>query len=130
MLLASWCRSRARSWGGWQRKLSGGLTRKERASRADCRRRVAAGGGTEEAAGGPDEQVAAFRAAWMRHVALEEQVTAATAEVGRAMQSFKMLARSGDAKGEAVKAYLRGGGGRETVEDAGPELGGLTGGPA
>jgi hypothetical protein len=44
------------------------------------------------AVGGTDEQVAAFRNAWMRHVALEEQVTAATAEVGRAMQSFKMLA--------------------------------------
>ena len=42
--------------------------------------------------GGSDEQVAQFRNAWMRHVALEEQVTAATAEVGRAMQSFKMLA--------------------------------------
>jgi hypothetical protein len=76
----------------------------------------------KQAVGGSDEQVAAFRNAWMRHVALEEQVTAATAEVGRAMQSFKMLARAGDARGEAVKAYLRGGGGRETVEDAAKAL--------
>jgi hypothetical protein len=45
----------------------------------------------------------------MRHVALEEQVTAATAEVGRAMQQFTMLARGGDANSAAVKAYLRGG---------------------
>lgn len=72
--------------------------------------------------GGTDEQLAQFRNAWMRHVALEEHATAATAEVGRAMQSFKMLARSGDARGEAVKAYLRGGGGRETVEEAAAKL--------
>jgi hypothetical protein len=76
----------------------------------------------KQAVGGTDEQVAAFRNAWMRHVALEEQVTAATAEVGRAMQSFKMLARSRDARGEAVKAYLRGGGGRETVEEVAQKL--------
>ena len=76
----------------------------------------------KDAQGGTDEQLAAFRNAWMRHVALEEHATAATAEVGRAMQSFKMLARSGDARGEAVKAYLRGGGGRETVEEAAAKL--------
>ncbi len=80
--------------------------------------------------GGSDEQVAQFRNAWMRHVALEEQVTAATAEVGRAMQSFKMLARSGDAKADAVRAYLRGGGGRETVEDAAKKLVDLMDDPA
>jgi hypothetical protein len=76
----------------------------------------------KQAVGGSDEQLALFRNAWMRHVALEEQVTAATAEVGRAMQQFKMLARSEDASGSAVKAYLQGGGGRETVEEAAQKL--------
>jgi hypothetical protein len=72
----------------------------------------------KRAVGGSDEDLAQFRNAWMRHVAIEEQVAGATAEVGRALSQFRMLARGGDAKGAAVKAYLNGGGGRETVEDA------------
>ncbi len=71
-----------------------------------------------KAVGGSDEDVAQFRNAWLRHVALEEQVTGATSEAGRALQQFKMLARAGDARGHAVRAYLKGAGGRETIEQA------------
>jgi hypothetical protein len=68
--------------------------------------------------GGSDEDLAAFRKAWLRHVAIEEQIAGATAEAGRALQQFKMLAKAGDASGEAVRSYLRGGGGRDSIEDA------------
>jgi len=72
----------------------------------------------QRAVGGTDEDVLAFRKAWVRHVALEEQVTGATAEAGRALQQFNMIAKGGDARGAAVKAYLKGAGGRESIEDA------------
>ena len=45
-------------------------------------------------------------------------MTGATAEAGRALQQFKMLAKAGDARGAAVKSYLKGLGGRESIEDA------------
>jgi endonuclease YncB( thermonuclease family) len=72
----------------------------------------------KQAIGGSDEDLANFRKAWLRHAALEEQVAGATAEAGRALQQFKMLASAKDASGEAVRAYLRGGGGRDNIEDA------------
>ena len=72
----------------------------------------------KKAVGGSDEDLLSFRKAWVRHVALEEQVTGATAEAGRALQQFNMIAKGGDARGAAVKAYLKGAGGRESIEDA------------
>lgn len=72
----------------------------------------------KRAVGGSDDDVLAFRRAWVRHVALEEQISGATAEAGRALQQFRMLAKGGDARGEAVRAYLKGAGGREKIEDA------------
>lgn len=71
-----------------------------------------------KAVGGADEDVARFRNAWLRHVAIEEQVSGSTAEAGRALQQFNMLARGGDARAQAVRAYLKGAGGRESIEDA------------
>jgi hypothetical protein len=44
--------------------------------------------------GASDEQRAAFAQAIVRHAAIQEQVTAATAEAGRALAQFKMAARS------------------------------------
>ena len=72
----------------------------------------------QKAVGGSDEDLATFRKAWLKHVAIEEQVAGATAEAGRALQQFRMLAQASDAGAEAIRAYLKGGGGRETVEDA------------
>src|SRR3546814_10628358 len=47
--------------------------------------------------GGSDEDLAAFRQAWVRQVAIQEQVSGMTAEAGRALQSFRMIADSRDA---------------------------------
>ncbi len=76
----------------------------------------------KKAVGGSDEDVLSFRKAWIRHVALEEHVTGATAEAGRALSQFRMLAKGGDARGAAVKAYLKGAGGRESIEDAAQKI--------
>lgn len=71
-----------------------------------------------KAVGGSDEDKLRFKAAWLRYVAIEEQVTGATAETGRALQAMKMIAKGGDARAEGVRAYLRGGKGIESVDDA------------
>ncbi len=44
-----------------------------------------------------DELEAAFRAAWLRHAAIQEQVAGMTAEAGRLLQQFRMTADSRDA---------------------------------
>jgi endonuclease YncB( thermonuclease family) len=76
----------------------------------------------KRAVGGSDEDLATFRKAWLRHVAIEEQVAGATAEAGRALQQQKMLARAQDAGAEAVRSYLKGAGGRESIEDAASKI--------
>ncbi len=44
-----------------------------------------------------DELDAAFREAWLRHAAIQEQVAGMTAEAGRLLQQFRMTADSRDA---------------------------------
>ncbi|MES3084942.1 thermonuclease family protein [Sphingomonas faeni] len=44
-----------------------------------------------------DELEAAFRGAWLRHAAIQEQVAGMTAEAGRLLQQFRMTADSRDA---------------------------------
>ncbi|KQM64698.1 MULTISPECIES: hypothetical protein [unclassified Sphingomonas] len=44
-----------------------------------------------------DELEAAFREAWLRHAAIQEQVAGMTAEAGRLLQQFRMTADSRDA---------------------------------
>lgn len=70
------------------------------------------------AVGGSDDDVATFRKAWLKHAALEEQVAGATAEAGRALSQFRIVARAQDAGAEAVRSYLKGAGGRESIEQA------------
>jgi endonuclease YncB( thermonuclease family) len=82
------------------------------------------------AVGGSDEDLAAFRKAWLLHAAIEEQLSGATSEAGRALQQFKMLASGKDASGEAIRSYLRGGGGRDTIEDAAQKIVDLSEDPA
>ena len=72
----------------------------------------------KRAVGGSDEDVATFRKAWLAHVALEEQVSGATAEAGRALSQMRMLAKAQDAGADAVRSYLKGIGGKESIEDA------------
>jgi hypothetical protein len=72
----------------------------------------------KRAHGGTDDDVMGFRKAWLKHVALEEQVAGATAEAGRALSAGRILARAQDSGAAAVRAYLKGAGGRESIEEA------------
>lgn len=68
--------------------------------------------------GGSDADLAAFRQAWLRHAAIQEQVTGATAEAGRALAQFKMAARSKAVTGRLHPAMIEGAGGRDRLEEA------------
>jgi len=87
-----------------------------------------------KAQGGSDADLAAFRQAWVRHVAIQEQVSGATAEAGRALSSFRMTADSRDATaGRIHKALIESAGGRDNLEDAAQailDIADGTGGPA
>lgn len=72
----------------------------------------------KRAVGGSDEDLATFRKAWLKHAAIEEQISGATAEAGRALSQFRMLARAEDAGADAVRSYLKGAGGKESIQDA------------
>jgi hypothetical protein len=68
--------------------------------------------------GGSDEDVTRFQRALLRHAAIQEQVTGATAEAGRALSQFKMAARSKAVRGRVLETAIEGGGGRGKLEDA------------
>lgn len=65
-----------------------------------------------------DEMLAEFRRALVRASAIQEQVSGATAEAGRALQQFRMTADSRKARGQMLNALVRAGGGRENLQDA------------
>lgn len=71
----------------------------------------------ERARGGSEEELAAFHKSLLRHAAIQEQVTGATAEAGRALQSFKIPAKAGAARLRVLKDIVESGGGRESLED-------------
>jgi endonuclease YncB( thermonuclease family) len=68
--------------------------------------------------GGSDEDLASFRRAWLRHVAIQEQVSGATAEAGRALSQFRMSADSRLPRGHILKDMLDNAGGRDKLEEA------------
>jgi endonuclease YncB( thermonuclease family) len=68
--------------------------------------------------GGSDEDLASFRRAWLRHVAIQEQVSGATAEAGRALSQFRMSADSRLPRGRVLKEMLDNAGDRDDIEDA------------
>jgi len=71
----------------------------------------------------PGEDVLAdFRKAWVRHVAIQEQVSGMTAEAGRALQQFRQMADSRAVQRDVLTAMVRGGGGRENLQDAAQTL--------
>jgi hypothetical protein len=72
----------------------------------------------KKAVSGNDDDLATFRKAWLKHAAIEEQIAGATSEAGRALSQFRMLAKAQDAGADAVRSYLKGVGGRESVTDA------------
>lgn len=69
-----------------------------------------------------DEALAAFRQAWLRHAAIQEQVAGATAEAGRALQQFRMAADSRAVRKDVLTAMIEGGGGRDRIRDAADAL--------
>ena len=69
-----------------------------------------------------DELLADFRQKWLRHVAIQEQVSGATAEAGRALNQFKMHADSRAIRGDVLAAVVRGGGGKGDLKDAAETL--------
>jgi hypothetical protein len=64
-----------------------------------------------------DELLGQFRQAWLRHVAIQEQVAGATAEAGRALAQFRIKADSRAARG-VLPAFVEGGGGASRLRDA------------
>jgi endonuclease YncB( thermonuclease family) len=64
-----------------------------------------------------DELLADFRQKLVRHVAIQEQVSGATAEAGRALAQFRIMADSRSVRGNVLSAMVRGGGGKDTLQD-------------
>jgi len=69
-----------------------------------------------------DTDLAAFREAWLRHAAIQEQVAGATAEAGRALAQFRMAANSRAVHGDVLANLLNGPGGRKRLKDAAETL--------
>jgi hypothetical protein len=67
--------------------------------------------------GGSDEEIAAFHRALTLHAAIQEQVTGATAEAGRALAQFRIMAKAKDARARVLQAVIEGAGGRNRIED-------------
>lgn len=65
-----------------------------------------------------DEDLAAFQRALVRHAAIQEQVSGATAEAGRALQQFRMAAQSGAVARDVLSAVVSHGGGKDRLQDA------------
>lgn len=64
------------------------------------------------------EALAAFRKALVRHTAIQEQVSGATAEAGRALSAFRMTADSRDIPGRVLEGLVNSGGGPGRLIDA------------
>jgi hypothetical protein len=69
----------------------------------------------QKARGGSDADLAAFNEALTCHRAIQEQVSGITAEAGRALSAFRMMATVPD-RAFALKRILENGGGREKLE--------------
>lgn len=63
-----------------------------------------------------EEALAAFREAWVRHVAIQEQIAGATAEAGRTLAQFRMVADGRNVRGNVLAALSEGGGGRDRLK--------------
>ena len=78
-----------------------------------------------KAVGGSEYDLVAFQRALTRHTAIQEQVAGMTAEAGRALSSFRILAEAGKPgeavssaqKAEAIKNLLGQSGGRPRIEE-------------
>jgi endonuclease YncB( thermonuclease family)/ribosomal protein S18 acetylase RimI-like enzyme len=65
-----------------------------------------------------DAEQVAFRAAVVRHAAIQEQVAGATAEAGRALQQFRMTADARAYRGEVLRGLIEQAGGPDGIRRA------------
>ncbi|MGV2495047.1 thermonuclease family protein [Pelagerythrobacter aerophilus] len=65
-----------------------------------------------------DAEAAAFKRALTRHAAIQEQVAGMTAEAGRTLQQFRMLANSRAMPGEVLSSMADLGGGEKHIKNA------------
>lgn len=77
------------------------------------------------ARGGSDEALAAFQEVYTRHVAIQEAVSGATAEAGRALRQLRIQAASERQRARVVKELIERSGGRDRVEDLADKLASL-----
>ncbi|QUT05195.1 thermonuclease family protein [Sphingobium phenoxybenzoativorans] len=63
-------------------------------------------------------KLAAFRQAWVRHVAIQEQIAGITAEAGRTLAQFRMIADGRNVRGNVLNALSEGGGGKDRLKAA------------
>ncbi|MBA4305178.1 MAG: hypothetical protein C0429_00415 [Sphingopyxis sp.] len=69
-----------------------------------------------------DEVLADFQTAWVRHAAIQEQVAGMTAEAGRTLQQFRMMANAKDVNGSVLAAIAKRGGSPENAKEAAETL--------
>ena len=65
-----------------------------------------------------EEALSTFRQALVRHVAIQEQIAGATAEAGRTLAQFRMVADGRNVRGNVLNALSEGGGGKDRLKDA------------
>lgn len=68
------------------------------------------------------DDLAAFREMMVRHAAIQEQVSGATAEAGRTLAQFKMSANSRAVTDQVLNGFVRSGGGEGDLKDAAEAL--------
>lgn len=77
-----------------------------------------------------DDVLADFQRKLTRHVAIQEQVAGMTAEAGRTLQQFRMMADSRNVRGDVLKSIVdKAGGGRRLQDAAGALLDAVEGDP-
>lgn len=74
--------------------------------------------------GGSDADIAAFSEATARHAVIQEQVAGLTAEAGRALSAFRIMAGE-KADAEAIASLIENAGGRGRVEDLAKQIASL-----
>lgn len=65
-----------------------------------------------------EAEMVAFREALVRHAAIQEQVAGASAEAGRALSQFRMVADARAVRGEVLRSLIDGSGGPDGIEAA------------
>lgn len=68
------------------------------------------------------DDMADFRQKWIRHAAIQEQVSGMTAEAGRALQQFRQLASSQEVRSDVLASVITGAGGPKRLQEAADTL--------